>query len=145
MSHFADLAATKKIAIWPKPLWRLSEELRYYSNLVGDWIVVPAGFVTDFASVPRAPLLYLLAGGKADEAAIVHDYLYSTLRFSREMADKIFREAILAMNYTEALANAMYAAVRIGGESHYKLPNVEQKPEVQEQMDAFSAAGLVAA
>lgn len=144
MSHFADLVATKKVALWPKPLWRLTEALVYHSDLAG-LIVVPLDFVTDFASVPRAPILFLLAGGKADEAAVVHDYLYSTLRFDRRMCDKIFHEAIRAMGHSENLADAMYAAVRIGGASHYKLPNVPQTPAVQAQMDSFSAADLVAA
>jgi len=35
-----------------------------------------AGLETDFASVPRLPLAYLIAGNTAHKAAVIHDYLY---------------------------------------------------------------------
>src|SRR5258708_6192683 len=57
--------------------WKLKEDLYYTSDILGV-IYVPAGFVTDFASVPRLPFAYLLAGDTAHQAAVVHDYLYQT-------------------------------------------------------------------
>lgn len=56
--------------------WRLLEPLCYVSPIFGGLIVVPAGFVTDFASVPRLPFSYWLFGGVGQAAAVVHDYLY---------------------------------------------------------------------
>lgn len=57
-------------------LFQLLEPLIYESNTVGI-IIVPRGFVTDFASVPRVPIAYMLAGGVAKEAAVLHDFLYT--------------------------------------------------------------------
>ena len=37
-------------------------------------LTVPAGFVTDFASVPRTPLSWWVGGGIGDASAVVHDY-----------------------------------------------------------------------
>src|SRR5437868_748210 len=39
-------------------------------------IVVPAGFVTDFASIPRAFWSGMSPHGQYSRAAVLHDYLY---------------------------------------------------------------------
>lgn len=88
----------------------------------GQLIAVPAGFVTDFASVPwgfwniEPPLG--AAGGKA---AVIHDYLYSTRglggRYSRAQADGIFRQALGALGAPRWKQALLWAAVRIGGAS----------------------------
>lgn len=48
--------------------------IRTYDGVTIDSVTVEAGFETDFASVPRLPLAYLLAGGVGDRAAVVHDW-----------------------------------------------------------------------
>jgi hypothetical protein len=82
-------------------------------------IIVPAGFVTDFASVPRLPFAYLLAGGVAHKAAVVHDFLYETATGTKEEADKIFLEAMTVLGIPAWRRNLMYAAVRIGGRGNF--------------------------
>lgn len=82
-------------------------------------ITVPAGFVTDYASVPRLPLAYLLFGGVADEAAVIHDFLYSTGAVSRKVADAVFLEAMQACNVKGWRRWPMWLGVRIFGGSHY--------------------------
>jgi hypothetical protein len=77
--------------------WRLREDLIYQSELVG-LIIVPAGYETDFASVPRLPLAYWLTGDTAHASAVVHDYLCS-VRFTRgditwRAAAEVFDEAM---------------------------------------------------
>jgi hypothetical protein len=82
-------------------------------------IQVPAGFVTDFASVPwgfwnlEPPL------GDGARAAVVHDYLYATRglegRYSRAQADGIFREALKALGVPAWKRGLLWAAVRVGG------------------------------
>lgn len=57
-------------------------------------ITVPVGFVTDFASVPRLPLTYLIAGNTGHWAATVHDLLYRWGVVSRKDADIVFKEAL---------------------------------------------------
>ena len=115
--------------------WRLLEPLVYESDTIGT-IIVDAGFETNFASVPRLPLMFWAFGGVGDEAATLHDWLYrkdhtqSTGHervIDRETADKVLRGVIiecLTKDGTSKLkanliAWAMWAGVRIGGASHW--------------------------
>lgn len=84
-------------------------------------IHVPHGFVTNFASVPRLPFAYLLFGGKGNRPAVVHDYLYAKAECPRNWCDAVFHHGLmtLAPEITQGQADAMYAAVRAGGEEHY--------------------------
>lgn len=95
-------------------LWRLVAPLVYVSDLAGV-ITVPADFVTDFASVPRLPLMFLLAGDTSHEAAVVHDYLYSTHIVDRATADAVLREASAVIGVPAWRRWLMWAGVRIGG------------------------------
>ena len=102
--------------------WRLTADLIYQSD-IGGLITVPAGFVTDFASVPRIPIIFDAFGDKASEAATVHDAIYAPdfhhFGMSRETADAILREATLAPAHSELLADALWGGVRLAGESHW--------------------------
>lgn len=80
------------VARLPDGRWVLRQALVYWSARAGK-IVVPAGFRTDFASVPRLPLVYLLAGDTAHAAAVVHDWLYQEQFLSRRLADAVLYEA----------------------------------------------------
>jgi hypothetical protein len=121
-------------------LWTLYKPLSYYSAILQRQIDVPAGFVTDYASVPRLLGVYDLEGGKCNKAAVIHDWLYSTQCVDRATADAVLREAILASGYSAATAALFYAAVRLGGGSHWKKPNVPQSAEVAQAMSAETAA-----
>lgn len=128
MSRFlTQLSATETDEIGG--LWTLDARLVYASDLIGV-VEVPEGFVTDFASVPRILGVYDLEGGRCNKAAVVHDWLYTTQRVTREQADQVLREAILASGYSAFTASMFYAAVRIGGASHWKLPNQPQPANV---------------
>lgn len=98
-----------------KDKWRLTEPLMYHSELLGKTVVVPGDFVTDFASVPRLPFAYLMTGGKANAASVVHDWLYSSHMFDRATSDAVFKEAIEAEGHGWITANLMWLGVRIGG------------------------------
>lgn len=78
---------------------------------------VPAGFVTDFASVPRVFWRVLPPWGKYSRAAVVHDYLYRVhpAGISRLDADRIFLSLMRQDGVGWATRTAMYRAVRIGG------------------------------
>jgi hypothetical protein len=90
-----------------------------FSARVGDrTITVPAGYVTDFASVPRLPLAYLLAGNTAHKSAVLHDYLYARGR-GRKFADKVFLGAMEAEGIPGWRRRLMYAAVRLFGRGAY--------------------------
>lgn len=94
--------------------WQLTTVLVYDSKLVG-LLTIPAGFQTDFASVPRLPLVYLLTGDTAHKAAVVHDYLYQKKLFRRDICDRVFLEAMRVTGVAEWRSHLMYAAVRLFG------------------------------
>jgi hypothetical protein len=82
-------------------------------------ITVPGGWITDLASVPRLPLAYLVAGGRAPKAAVLHDYLYAT-QAGRDYADDVFLAAMRAEGISWCVSRLMYWAVRGFGEPYYK-------------------------
>lgn len=94
------------------PQWRLLSPLVYQSDLLGRDVTMPGGFVTDFASVPRAPVAYFLAGNSGNRAAVVHDYLIVSKEVDRRTADKVFKEALTASGVDDWRATVMYLAVR---------------------------------
>jgi len=82
----------------------------------GDSIVVPAGFVADFASVPRALWAELSPVGDHARAVVVHDYLYWFQPCEREEADNLFMLAMTQHGVSDLRRGAVYAGVRIAGE-----------------------------
>lgn len=89
--------------------------LVYRSAVLAREIEVPAGFVTDWASVPRLPFAYMVAGGKARAPAVVHDFLYTTKVCTRAQADAVFREAMAASGQPWWRRQLMWAGVRMFG------------------------------
>lgn len=102
--------------------WRLTEPLVFWSNVLDRQIVVPEGFVTDFASVPRWPFIYWFTGGLAQAPATLHDWLYRTRAedVTRPQADDVIAEAMGARGYWKVRSWFVWAGVRIGGSSSYK-------------------------
>jgi len=83
-------------------------------------IVVPAGFRTDFASIPRPLQGFLDAVNDVAPAALVHDFLYTCGMFERrEYADRVFLDALRANGVGWIRARTLWAGVRLGGGSHY--------------------------
>jgi hypothetical protein len=120
---------------------KLLQPLVYSSDKLGRMVTVPAGFVTDYASVPRIPVAYLLAGGCADAAAVIHDWLYTTHEVDRATADAVFREAIVAGGDPAWRAWLMWAGVRIGGARPYEADGQKQLPYVAGVIDAVHPDG----
>ncbi|AOZ01304.1 hypothetical protein BKK81_12110 [Cupriavidus sp. USMAHM13] len=100
-------------------LWRLVEPLVYQSDVAGRTFEVPPGFETDLASVPRLPVVYLLAGGTSNEAAVVHDFLYTKHPVRRAVADAVLREASAVTGVPAWRRWLMYWGVRLGGGPHW--------------------------
>lgn len=104
---------------------RLREPLMFYSAEIERIITVPAGTESDLGSVPRLPFAYWLFGGVADEAAVIHDALYSgRYGVSRKVADAVFKEAMKASG-TGWKRYPMTWAVRLFGGSRYTEPHQE--------------------
>ena len=117
--------------------WKLLSPLKYQSDVLDRVVIVPRGFVTDLASTPRMPLAYLLAGGIAHAAAVVHDFSYSggIADITREQADKLLQEAAVQCGASSFQAWVLYMGVRIGGASHWDDLPKPQEPEVAAQME----------
>ena len=99
-------------------------DIEYTANM-GDWsetILVPEGFVTDGASIPR--IFWRLIGSPFQprymRAALVHDFLYKNGLLTRRKADDIFRAFLLADEVGRVLASVMWIALRVGGSRNYK-------------------------
>lgn len=84
----------------------------------GGWCV-PAGFQTDFASIPRIFWNILPPIGPYAQAAIVHDYLYRTGLVTRKEADLTFLQIMKTDGVSFFVRHLMYYAVRIFGGRHY--------------------------
>jgi hypothetical protein len=124
MSSFTD-----KLIVTPMPdgrRWKLEYEFDYHLGKADSpyFIHVPAGFITDFASVP--PALYWLfpPWGKYGAAAIVHDFIYQSKILDREMADLIFKEAMCVLGVPAWKRNLMWAGVRLFGWLGYAKNNL---------------------
>jgi hypothetical protein len=101
--------------------WRLHEGFIY---VIGDYktgtqLVIPAGFDTDFASIPRVFWNVLPPYGKYGKAAVVHDYLYREQPGTRKDADDVFLEAMGVLGVSKETKNIMYSAVRAFGGSSW--------------------------
>lgn len=102
--------------------WFLNSDLRYTTMVLGyPWkIIVPQHFPTDLASIPRAAQAIIPVVDKHRKAAVVHDWL--TFRnpyrdrlgidnIKRQIADRIFYEAMLVDGVDRWKAATMYCAV----------------------------------
>ena len=93
----------------------LTSSLVYESPRLGRVVIVPAGFVTDLASVPRVLWNLLPPLASYARAAVIHDYLYATNGLTRAEADGVLLEAMQATDVPFFTRSTIYAGVRLGG------------------------------
>ena len=97
-------------------MWILVEPLRYIG--AREEFTVPAGYMTDFASVPRVTAWLIPSYGLYTRAAILHDYLLtdvlSTVRVSSRDADGLFRRAMGELGVPPVKRWLMWTGVRWG-------------------------------
>ena len=101
--------------------WEVLEDYTYETSK--GLVVVPKGFRTDYASVPRIFRNIINTYGKHGRAAVVHDWLYSskcTLDITRAEADKIFLEIMKECGVGVIKRQFMYRMVRMFGTSHFR-------------------------
>lgn len=100
----------------------LTKDLAYKHKLSGKTFVVPKGFKTDFASIPRIFWNIVAPLGKHTLPSVLHDYLYeygASLGVSRKEADKIFWDAMIESHVAQITANVMWFCVRVFAKFHY--------------------------
>lgn len=93
--------------------WVLAEDWTYHG------FTIPAGFLTDFDSIPPIPGVYALFKGRARRSALLHDYHYATGCVSKEVADDFFYRTMLEDGVNRTLAKQMYRAVKWFGGRYY--------------------------
>lgn len=99
--------------------WELVQPFTYTGAT--DTFTVPAGFTTDFASVPRVFVWLLPRYGRWTQAAILHDYLWDLARkgqFRKHDADGLFNRALRELGVPYLRRWVMWAAVRVGSGTH---------------------------
>ena len=91
----------------------LRGELVYQSDLWPDWIAVPKDFETDFASIPRIFRPIHPVNGAHRLPSVVHDFLVRDKEFRRQLADRIFLEAMKVAGVKHWRRYQMYWAVAL--------------------------------
>lgn len=101
---------------------RLLESLKY--EYMGRKFIVPAGFVSDGASVPE--FLWSSVSPAIDprtlDGALAHDYLYRSIThdFTRKEADQLFYDYIRAHGLSYWRSKKAYWGVRLFGAGSWK-------------------------
>ena len=121
MSSFTDKL---HLVYYPKKnIWKTGRDFLYFvgEEYGKEKILVPKGFETDLASVPWPASMFIPKAGQYNQAAVLHDYLYSRLgvleekTYSRAECDMIFLEAMEVIGVPKWKRLIMYRAVRLGG------------------------------
>lgn len=106
----------------------LTNDLVYQVGNTNQRFVVPAGFVTDHASIPGILKPYFEYNSKAYQyPAIVHDWLYWN-QYPRDKADDVFYNAMKECGVTKLDRDAIWVGVHWGGKSAWE----ENKKERQQ-------------
>lgn len=123
-------------------LWLNYEHFRFdvWADGRKETFEVPAGYVTDLGSVPRLPLVFVIAGDVAHDAALAHDWLY-TNQVGWKYSDGVFFYALLEEGESRKMAWAMYSALRGLGWYSYLTTN-KRRARVAAQYAAWQAATM---
>lgn len=113
-------------------LTRINESFNLYEvyeDCFAPPFIVPKGFVTDFASIPRFLWSVLPPHGAAMPASVIHDFCYTThpygstgsdMEIERVIADQQFKKNLIAAGISKFQAEIMYRAVRWFGAYRFK-------------------------
>lgn len=114
-------------------VWRVLTTFKYHIGAPNSTqvVVVPEGFITDFASIPRLLWNILPPTGPYVPAALAHDLLYRDAAIwsadapcptayrwktiDRAFADNVFLEIMQVLGIGWWVRHAMYLGVRAGG------------------------------
>lgn len=120
MSVFPDVRLRKRNFLTGKPnLFFLSENCEVR---IGDQtLIIPKGYATDFASVPRILWAIFPPHGRMATPAVLHDYMYDKRigeayfgqKRARRKADRLFLKNCIAAHVPAWQAVMVYYAIRI--------------------------------
>lgn len=102
-------------------LWELAED--WHVCVRGIWYVIPMGYRTDGASIPR--FLWRVCGhpftGRRVIPALTHDAIYEGVIpfYTREGADRVYRDGLVEQGFPKWKAAVEYTAIRWFGKRHW--------------------------
>jgi hypothetical protein len=102
----------------PEPdTWIVWEALVWEDKTFGR-IVVPKGFRTDLASVPRLfrDIPSLDPNGISRKSALGHDWLYAWRGIGKDNADEFLKQSLLSVGAPVLVADVFYLAVHQWGQ-----------------------------
>lgn len=99
---------------------------RYSVGQSGQVIEVPAGFVTDYASIPSAFWGILGPHGRYGRAAVIHDYLYWSQTCTRAQADNLLMIAMRELGVRPSQRFAVYQGVHLAGGAAWRANRRER-------------------
>jgi hypothetical protein len=104
----------------------LTDDWLYNYPVDGRVFLVPAGYTTDFASIPTAARFIADQYGKHAEASVIHDWLYATgnpdpavKKRGRKEADEILLYAMREKEVPWLTRSIIYRMVRLFGDRSY--------------------------
>lgn len=113
------------LKVLPNGRWcQLCQPLRV--RVYDNYIHVPDGFQTDFASVPKIFWHVIPPMGLHTVAAVVHDWLYYSRWVKKASADTVFYQLMRFYGVPLVRAKIMYLAVKWFGGRAWRL-NKERK------------------
>lgn len=140
MSHTAasDRFTALDVEFIDGSVWLVVKPFAFRINEL-ERVTVPMGFVTDFASIPRALWSLLPPAGSYAPAAVVHDFLYqhrtiehvngSNRLCERGDADSALRDGMDALGVGKVTRWVIYSGVRVGGwKIWHRYRSSEAKP-----------------
>ena len=110
MSQFTTPLEVKPIG---NDRWELIAGFEYHVGCYpsDEIIVVPPGFTTDFASIPKPFQPIIKPRGRHGKAAVIHDYCYYTACYSKLRSDRIFLEGMEVLKVEEWKRQVMFHTV----------------------------------
>lgn len=101
-------------------------------ELGGEKIIVPKGFITDFASTPRFLWRIFPPWGPYRKAAVIHDWLYANQEYAKAVADAIFLEAMEVLKVSYFTRYTVYWGVHAFGFVAWNGHKKARKKSMQE-------------
>ena len=107
-------------------MWLVLNDLTYQRD-IKEFITVPRGFITDYASTPRFVWLFMPKSGEYDPAAVVHDFIYVMggvlpgKTYTKADADHIFLETMEVLGVGWVKRKLMHQAVKWFGKGSFEL------------------------
>jgi hypothetical protein len=128
-----------------RSLWGVQRPIAYQTGEdPGEIITVPAGFVTDLASIPRPVWSFYPPDGPWVKGAVIHDFLYYTQGdglwgkthgitrdrpYTRAQSDHVLWEAMKDRGIHAWARFVIWAAVRLGGWIGWSVKHKRARPK----------------